>query len=57
MRLCLNMSPISHMKQLFFIFNTRDISLNRKDFQASTLVVLTQENPALDPPAVLHLNN
>ena len=45
------------INQVFFIFNTRELSLNRKDLQASTLVGLTQENPALDPLAVLHLDN
>ena len=34
-----------------------ELSVNRKDVQASTLVGLTQENPALDPLAVLNLDN
>ena len=37
------------IKQVFFIFNTRKLSVNRKDLWASTLVGLNRENPVLDP--------
>ena len=37
--------------------NTRELSVNRKDLQASTLVELTREDPALDPLVVLQLDN
>ena len=33
--------------QVFFIFNIRELSVYRKDSQASTLVGLTRENPEL----------
>ena len=36
---------------LFFIFNVSELSVNRKDFQASTLGGLTWENHAQDPLA------
>ena len=42
---------------MFFIFSARKLSVNRKDLGASTLVVLSQENPVLDPLAVQHLDN
>ena len=45
------------INQVFFILQTRKLSVNRKDLQASTLVGLTGENPTLDPLAVLHLDN
>ena len=35
---------------------TRELSLNREDLGASTLVGLNRENPQLDPLAVLHLD-
>ena len=42
---------------VLFIFKTRELSENRKDLQALTLVGLTQENPVLDPLADLYLDN
>ena len=45
------------INQVFFIFNTREISVNKKDLWASTLVGLTCENPILDPLAVQYLEN
>ena len=44
------------INQVFFIFNTRELSVNRKELQASTLLEQTMENPALEP-LVLHLDN
>ena len=52
-----NKKVIIKLNQMIFIFNTRELSLNRKDLRASTLVGLTLANPALDPLAVPHLNN
>ena len=34
-----------------------ELSVKRKDLQALTLVGPTQNNPVLDPLAVLHLDN
>ena len=45
----------SKINQVFFIFNTKELSINRKDLHASTLVGLTRENPLLFPLAVLFL--
>ena len=42
---------------MFFIFNPKELSVNRKGLRASTLVGLIWENPVLDPLAVLHLDN
>ena len=42
---------------VFFIFNTRELLVNRKDLRASTLVGLNRESQAIDPLAVQHLNN
>ena len=42
---------------MFFIFNIREHSVNRKDIRASILAGLTRQNPELDPLAVPHLNN
>ena len=42
---------------MFFIFNIRELSVIRKDLQASTLGGQNQENPTLDPLAVQHLIN
>ena len=44
------------INQVFFIFNKREISANRKDLWASTLMGPARENPALSL-AVLHLDN
>ena len=38
-------------------FNTRELSVNREDLRASTLVGLNWENPLIDSLAVQHLNN
>ena len=38
-------------------FNTRELSVKRKVLRAPTLVGLKRGNPALDPLAVLHLDN
>ena len=38
-------------------FTLREPLVNRKDFQALTLVGLPGDNPDIDPLAVLHLNN
>ena len=45
------------INQVFFIFNTTELWLARKDLRASTSVGLNRENPILDPLAVLHLDN
>ena len=45
------------INQVFYSFNTRELSVNRKDLRASTLVGLTWENPTLDPLTVPHRNN
>ena len=45
------------INQVFFIFNTREISVNKKDLWALTLVGLNWGNPVLDPLAVQHLDN
>ena len=42
---------------MFFIFNTRELSLNMKDLRASTLVDLTRKSPVLYPIAVQHYDN
>ena len=42
---------------MFFIFNTRKLSKNRKDLQALTLVGLNREKPVLDTLGVQHLYN
>ena len=39
------------------ILNTKELSMNRNDLLASTLVGLTWKNPVLDSLAVQHLNN
>ena len=40
------------------LFQTlRELSVNRKDLQALTLVGPTRDNPVPNPLAVLHLNN
>ena len=42
---------------LRFIYDNKDFLVNRKDFQALTLVGTTRNNPILDPLAVIHLDN
>ena len=37
---------------VFFIFSTRELSVNRKDLEASTLVRQNRKNPLLDPIAL-----
>ena len=37
------------INQVFFIFNVRELSINRKDLQAYPLVGLNRGNPILDP--------
>ena len=44
------------INQVFFIFNTRYISVNRKDFRASTLVGPTRDNLVLEYLSVQHLD-
>ena len=41
----------------YFIFDTRELSVNRKHLQALTLVGPTREYLVLDTLAVHHLNN
>ena len=43
------MGDLSKINQVFFIFYTRELLVNRKDLQASTLVGLNWGNPVLDP--------
>ena len=45
------------INQLFFVFNTRELSVNTKGLRASTLEGLTQENCALDTLAVHYPKN
>ena len=45
------------INQVFFIFNTRYISVKSKDFHASTLVGPTRENLVLESLSVQHLDN
>ena len=45
---------IIKINQVFFISNTRELSVNRKDIGASTFVGLTQENPELNPPKLYY---
>ena len=45
----------AYTKRLFSTL--RELSVNRKDLLALTLVGPPRDNPELDPLAVLHLNN
>ena len=52
--------PICDMALLYgnILFSTlNELSVNRKDLHALTLVGSTRDNPVLDPRAVLHLKN
>ena len=42
---------------MLVIFNAKELSVNRNDLQAATLVGQNRENPVLDPLAVQQLNN
>ena len=49
---CVHGCQITQDRYLFSIL--REPSVDRKDLQALTLMVLTRDNPVLDPLAVLH---
>ena len=56
--LYINKNDLSRsINQVLFIFNIRELSVNRNDLQASSLLGLNWENPVLDPLAVQHLDN
>ena len=40
---------VYRVSNIFFIFDTRKLSVNRKDIRAQTLVGLTRQSPELDP--------
>ena len=46
-----------NINQVLVIFNAKELSVNRNDLQAATLVGQNRENPVLDPLAVQQLNN
>ena len=46
-----------NINQVLVIFNAKELSVNRNDLQAATLVGQNWENPVLDPLAVQQLNN
>ena len=47
--LCPHQSVTTKINQVFFIFNIRELSVNRKDLRALSLVGLNSENLILDP--------
>ena len=56
--LYINKNDLSRsINQVLFIFNVRELSVNRNDLQASTLVGMKWKNPVLDPLTVQHLDN
>ena len=48
---------VTKKSTLFFIFITRELSVNRNDLQVLNLAGLNRENSLLDPLAVPHLDN
>ena len=46
-----------YSKLVFFIYNSKKLSVNRKDIQALSLLEPNRQNPVPDPLDVLHLDN